>query len=188
MKLILGAGRTRYDGWTSTQETDLNVLDRSDFINRYQENSIDAMLAEHVWEHMTMEEGITAAKNCFDFLKPGGYLRTAVPDSNFKNKAYQNMVQVGGPGPIDHPAYTHKIVYDYRIFRSVFETAGFVVELLEYCDENGDFHFTYWNDADGHIGRSFRYDTRNSGERLGMVSIIIDAKKPLILPACSAQA
>lgn len=34
---------------------------------------------------------------------------------------------------------------------------------------------------DGKIGRSFRFDTRNSIEGLGMVSIIIDAKKPLII-------
>jgi predicted SAM-dependent methyltransferase len=35
-----------------------------------------------------------------------------------------------------------------------------------------------WNEADGRIGRSFRFDTRNSVEALGMVSIIVDAKKP----------
>ena len=33
----------------------------------------------------------------------------------------------------------------------------------------------------GKIGRSFRFDTRNSTEKLGMVSVIIDAKKPLIV-------
>jgi len=66
------------------------------------------------------------------------------------------MVQIGGPGPDNHPAATHKIVY-------------------------GDFHFTYWNENDGKIGRSFRFDTRNSTEKLGMVSVIIDAKKPLIV-------
>lgn len=33
------------------------------------------------------------------------------------------------------------------------------------------------NENDGKIGRSFRFDTRNSEEKLGMVSIILDAKK-----------
>ncbi|CEN78271.1 hypothetical protein [Paraclostridium sordellii] len=88
-----------------------------------------------------------------------------------------NMVKVGGPGPVDHPAYTHKIVYDYLSFVEVFKEAGFEVELLEYCDEEGVFHYKYWNEEDGKIGRSFRFDTRNSLEKLGMVSIIIDAKK-----------
>lgn len=181
MKIILGAGQTSFEGWVSTQEQDLNLLDRQCFEKLFTENSIDAMLAEHVWEHMTKEEGIIAAKHCYDFLKCGGYLRVAVPDVNFKNEWYQNMVKIGGPGPADHPAYTHKIVYDYKNLVDVFKKAGFEVELLEYCNEKGNFHYKYWNPQDGKIGRSFRFDTRNSPEKLEMVSIIIDAKKPLII-------
>lgn len=182
MRIIIGAGATAYEGWISTQEDELDVRNREQLMKQYSPDSIDALLAEHVWEHMTLEEGVAAARNCFMLLKPGGYLRCAVPDANFRNEWYQNMVQVGGPGPVDHPAYTHKIVYDYRSFRSVFEQAGFQVELLEYCDEYGGFHYHYWNEADGRIGRSFRFDTRNSRDGLGMVSIIVDAKKPLLLP------
>lgn len=181
LKIILGAGNTSYDGWISTQENEINLLDRKDFEKQFDEHSVDAMLAEHVWEHMTEQEGIQAAKNCYDFLKYGGYIRCAVPDRNFKNEWYQNMVQVGGPGPVDHPAYTHKIVYDYETFKTVFEQAGFEVELLEYCDEKGVFHYKYWNELDGKIGRSFRFDTRNSLDELGMVSIVIDAKKSLLI-------
>lgn len=139
------------------------------------------MLAEHVWEHFDYEGGILAAKNCFKYLKDGGYIRCAVPDGYFKNDWYQNMVQVGGPGPEDHPAFSHKVLYTYDRFVQVFEEAGFQVDLLEYCDEDGDFHYKYWNEVDGMIGRSFRFDTRNSLETLGMVSIIIDAKKPLTI-------
>ena len=169
------------DGWISTQETELNVLCRSD-LERIRENGkITAMLAEHVWEHMTKEEGIIAAKNCYDYLEPGGYLRVAVPDLNFKNQWYQNMVKIGGNGDPTHPAYTHKIVYDYISFKEVFECAGFVVDLLEYCDAEGNFHYKYWNEADGKIGRSFKFDTRNRKDELGMVSIILDAKKPIII-------
>ena len=126
--------------------------------------------------------GRVAARNCFDYLRPGGYLRCAVPDANFRNEAYQQMVQLGGPGPADHPAASHKIVYDYRTFVSVFADAGFEVALLEYCDDDGCFHYSYWNPDDGRIGRSWRFDTRNSPAQLGMVSIIVDAKKPLIIP------
>ncbi|MDP4147231.1 MAG: hypothetical protein Q8936_22605 [Bacillota bacterium] len=181
MKVILGAGQTKYDGWTSTQEEELNLLSVEDWDKPFKVEGIGVLLAEHVWEHLTFDEGIEAAKNCYNYLKPGGYIRCAVPDRNFRNEWYQNMVQVGGPGPKDHPAATHKIVYDYKKFKSVFEVAGFEVTLLEYCDENGDFHYTYWNEADGRIGRSFRFDTRNSAESLGMVSLIIDARKPLTI-------
>jgi predicted SAM-dependent methyltransferase len=181
MKIIIGAGKTSYTDWVSTQESELNVLNKSDFEKQFKKESIDAMLAEHVWEHMTKQEGMQAAKNCYAFLKRGGYIRCAVPDKNFRNKWYQNMIQVGGPGSTDHPAYTHTIVYDYQTLKTVFESAGFEVELLEYCDEQGLFHYKYWNESDGKIGRSFRFDTRNSIEKLSMISLIIDAKKPLVI-------
>ena len=76
--------------------------------------------------------GIIAAKNCFDYLECGGYLRVAVPDLNFKNEWYQNMIKIGGNGDPIHPAYTHKIVYDYILIKEVFERADFIVDLLEY--------------------------------------------------------
>ena len=178
MRIIIGAGRTAYEGWTSTQETELDLLNRGDFERLFSREKPTAFLAEHVWEHMTLEEGIRAAKNCFDYLAHGGYIRVAVPDANFRNAWYQSIVQVGGNGDPSHPAFTHKIVYDYVTLKTVFEKAGFEVELLEYCDENGTFHYTDWDERDGRIGRSLRFDTRNKDGKLGMVSIILDAKKP----------
>ena len=177
MKVVIGAGKTTYNGWRSTQESELNLLNREDFEHLFNLEKPKAFLAEHVWEHMTLEEGLIAAQNCFDFLEDGGYMRVAVPDKNFKNEWYQNMVKIGGNGDPNHPSFSHKILYDYKLFCSVFEQAGFVVELLEYCDENGIFHYKYWNEEDGKIFRSLRFDTRNTLEKLGMVSIIIDAKK-----------
>ena len=179
-RIIIGAGITSQEGWLPTNESELNLLDDSTFAKKFKSKSVDAFLAEHVWEHMTESDGIIAAKICYKYLKPGGYIRCAVPDLNFNNEWYQQMVQVGGPGPDDHPAYSHKIVYDYKRFKSIFETAGFDVELLEYCDEHHDFNYKYWNPDDGMIARSYRYDTRNK-KSLGMVSIIIDAKKKIII-------
>ena len=177
IKVIIGAGNTGFTGWIPTQEHELNLLKKSDWLERFEPENINCLLAEHVWEHMTFEEGIEAAKNCYKFLKKGGYLRCAVPDAYFRNEWYQNTVQVGGPGPVDHPAASHKIVYNYRKLKEVFERAGFEVDLLEYCDEEGEFHYKYWDKKDGMIHRSFRFDTRNSEEKLGMVSIIVDARK-----------
>lgn len=178
MKIIIGAGRTSYPGWVSTQEGELNLLCRADFARLLGDEKAEAFLAEHVWEHMTYEEGCQAARNCFDFLADGGYIRAAVPDANFRSEWYQNMVKIGGNGDPGHPAFTHKIVYDYRTFARVFTQAGFEVTLLEWCDEDGNFHHLDWDPADGMIGRSLRFDTRNRDGQLGMVSVILDARKP----------
>ncbi len=181
MKIIIGAGKTALDGWISTQETELNVLKKSDLEKNFSKERPTVFLAEHVWEHMTFEEGLLAAKNCYEYLEEGGYMRVAVPDKNFRNEWYQNLVKVGGNGDPAHPTYTHKIVYDYKTFSEIFMQTGFDVELLEYCDENDTFHYKYWNEKDGKIGRSLRFDTRNHDGKLGMVSIILDAKKAKII-------
>jgi len=179
IKLVIGAGEYNNNpGWIHTQEEELNVLDIYTWQNRFEPNSITAILAEHVWEHLTYEEGVAAARICFTYLKPSGYIRCAVPDGNFPDESYQNIVQVGGPGPKDHPAASHKIVYTYHTIIDLFERAGFEVDLLEYCDGDGTFHQQDWDGADGVIFRSKKYDPRNQGERLAFPSLIIDARKP----------
>jgi predicted SAM-dependent methyltransferase len=156
----------------------LDLLKREDWEESFAQRPVAAILAEHVWEHLTFEEGKLAAKICRDFLKPGGYVRCAVPDAYFPDEAYQNIVKPGGPGPKDHPAASHKIVYDYRLLTEVFESAGFTVRLLEYWDEQGQFHYHEWDENAGFIGRSKRFDTRNQGGKLGFTSLIVDAIKP----------
>ena len=50
----------------------------------------------------------------------------------------------------------------------MFESAGFQVRLLEYCDENGKFHYNDWNEKDGFIYRSKRFDHRNRDNQLDL--------------------
>lgn len=87
-------------------------------------------------------------------------------------------MQVGVPGPTGHPAADHRIVYEYQLFSDVFVRAGFDVDLLEYCDASGRFHYDQWSLASGPIYRSLLMDHRNRAGRLGFVSLIVDAKKP----------
>lgn len=178
LRIILGAGEQRWSGWLPTQRADLDLLDPTRWAAALGERRAAAFLCEHVWEHLTEGEGRAAAALCFRYLAPGGYLRCAVPDANFRDAAYQRTVRVGGPGPADHPAADHKIVYDYRRFAAIFADAGFEVDLLEWCDEAGRFHFRYWDPADGPIYRSLRTDHRNRDGKLGSVSLILDARKP----------
>ncbi len=179
LRVIIGAENQRWEGWLPTQREDLDLLDRRTWAAWFGDRRADALLCEHVWEHLSEEEGRAAARLCFEYLKPGGFLRCAVPDVNFPDAEYQRTVQVGGPGPADHPAADHRVVYDHRRLADVFRSAGFEVELLEYCDENGRFHYHGWDVATGPIYRSLLLDHRNREGRLGFVSLILDARKPL---------
>lgn len=96
----------------------------------------------------------------------------------FPDESYQQIVQVGEPGPKNHPTASHKIVHTYQFIISMFEAAGYEVKLLEYCDENGKIHQQDWDGEHGVIFRFKKYDPRNQGEQLVFPSLIIDAIKP----------
>jgi len=141
----------------------------------FRKESIDAMVAEHVWEHMTLAEGAVAARTCFEYLKPGGYVRVAVPDGFHPRNDYIDYVKPGGTGP---GADDHKILFTHVTLVALFERAGFGVELLEYFDDEHEFHCIPWDAARGTIHRSKRYDSRNADGELVYTSLIIDARKP----------
>lgn len=178
LRVILGAGTQVWDGWIPTQREHLDLTERGSFERYFGDRRADAFLCEHVWEHLSAAQGLAAARLCFDFLRPGGFLRCAVPDANFPDPEYQRTVQVGGPGPADHPAADHQVVYDVHRFVRVFEAAGFRVDPLEYCDDQGRFHYHGWDVTTGPVYRSLLLDHRNRDGRLGFTSIILDAYRP----------
>jgi predicted SAM-dependent methyltransferase len=59
----------------------------------------------------------------------------------------------------------------------MFEEAGYKIELLEFCDEKGTFHYNHWDESKGFVYRSKRFDHRNKDGQLGFVSLIVDAIK-----------
>lgn len=181
LRVIVGGGAFDAEnnpGWLSMKQDEVDLLSPQDWEHHFTPSSIDAILAEHVWEHLSLEEGLEAARRLWCYLKPGGFFRCAVPDGLFPDKNYQRMVRVGGPGPSDHPAASHQVLYDYRSLSALFESAGFKVKLLEYHDEQGRFHFTDWDPAEGMIYRSRRFDHRNQEGKLAFASLIVDALKP----------
>ena len=174
-RIIVGASGRTDQGWIPTEIDTFNLLNSADWDRYFRPDSIDAMLAEHVWEHLTGHEALVAASMCFKYLTPRGYVRVAVPDGLHPDPEYLDNVRVGGSGP---GAKDHKVLYTHGTLKRVFESAGFQVELYEYFDESGNFHFCDWDPGDGMIARSRRFDTRNQDGKLNYTSIVIDARKP----------
>ena len=167
-----------YAVWLQTKQDQLDITRWDDWRALFRSGSLTHILAEHVWEDLDLDEGKLVARHCFAMLAPGGCVRCAVPDGSFPGAAYQRVVQVGGPGPADHPAASHKIVYTMDMLADVFGSAGFDVTLLEWCDADGIFHATDWDERDGFIYRSVRFDHRNQNGHLSFESLIIDAVRP----------
>jgi predicted SAM-dependent methyltransferase len=174
VRVVIGACGIFEPGWIPTDVDTLDILKDKAWKRHFGENSIDALLAEHVWEHLTPEEGLGAAELCYRYLKPGGYLRAAVPDGFSPDPQYIEWVRVGGTGA---GAADHKVLYDHLTFARLFERAGFEVLLLEYFDSAGVFHAADWDVRTGKIHRSRRFDERNQEGRLRYTSLILDAYK-----------
>ncbi|MES0488492.1 MAG: hypothetical protein ABUK01_00765 [Leptospirales bacterium] len=174
LKLVLGAGNEYQTGWIPTEQRILDVTKEASWKTYLKENSIQVMLAEHVWEHLTETEAEKAAILCYKFLKPEGYIRIAVPDGYHQSQDYIDAVKPGGSGSGSHD---HKVLYNYETICSQFENAGFKVELLEYFDKQNNFQSTPWDIEKGLIRRSMRFDERNSDGKPNYTSLIIDAIK-----------
>lgn len=176
LRVVIGASGRYDDGWIPSDAAYLDLLNEKHWHRYFREASIDAMLAEHVWEHLTPEQGLAAARRCFRYLTPGGYLRVAVPDGFHPDPDYIENVRPGGSGP---GADDHKVLYNHMTFSDLFEQAGFEVTPLEYFDENGSFRRAEWSKEDGKINRSSRFDPRNGDGVLRYTSIVIDARRGL---------
>jgi predicted SAM-dependent methyltransferase len=175
-RIVIGAGFKTQPGWIPTQIEFLDLLKPADWARFFRPASIEAMLAEHVWEHLTLEEGREAARVCFEYLKHGGYLRIAVPDGFHPSPEYREWVRVGGASPMQ-VANDHKVLYTHETIRAVLEEAAFRVTLLEYFDSEGVFHYHDWDETAGKVWRSKRFDPRNAGGELVFTSIVLDAVK-----------
>ena len=173
-RIIIGASGVVQPGWLETNLGTLDVLNPNDWKRYFTTESIDAMLAEHVWEHLTEREGSAAARSCWQYLKPGGYLRLAVPDGRHIDPVYIDYVRPGGHGP---GADEHKVLYTRESLVVMLENAGFEVSCLEFFDDDGQFHSHPWEPDHGMIHRSIRFDERNHNGRPNYTSLIVDATK-----------
>jgi predicted SAM-dependent methyltransferase len=134
------------------------------------------LLAEHVWEHLSLEDGLVAARLAYRWLKPRGYLRMAVPDGFFPDAHYIQAVCPGGTGA---GAWDHKVLYTIDTLSQTLREAGFQVKPLEYWSPDGQFNAIAWYVADGIVTRSRSYDERNKDGEVRYTSLIVDAIKIL---------
>ena len=174
IKLIVGAGPTKYKGWFPTDIVTLDVTNEKHFKKYFKKKKISKILAEHVLEHLTTKEVELMISTFYKYSTDKINIRVAVPDGFHKDKEYIERVKPGGKG---EGAEDHKHLFNYKTLKSLFESQNFKSKLVEYWDENGQFHSNYVNDGNGYVKRSFINDIRNSDGIPHYSSLIIDFKK-----------
>ncbi len=174
IKIIVGAGPTKYKGWFPTDIVTLDVTNENDFKKYFKKKKINRILAEHVLEHLTKQELELMIRNFYKYSTKEINIRIAVPDGFHKAKDYIDKVKPGGTG---EGADDHKNLFNYKTLAKLFEVQNFKPTLVEYWDEERKFHPGYSNDENGYILRSFLNDSRNLDGTPHYTSLIIDFHK-----------
>lgn len=174
-RVVVGANYQFEPGWLGIEEHTLDITKDEQWQRIFRPGTIDAILAEHVWEHLPPPGPITATNLCFKYLKPGGRLRLAVPDGWFPDADYIEFVRPGGSG---EGADDHHALYTRESLGKVLEAAGFHVEPVEFYDLGGDFHGSAWSPDDGLVRRSSPFCRDYKFGDRWYTSLILDGIKP----------
>lgn len=172
LNIIIGSSGTHQNGWISTEKRTFDMLNSKSWEKLLDKHSVDNILAEHVFEHLTEKEGKIAVKTSLTFLKKGGNLRIAVPDSFHPSKKYRDYCKPGGIGP---GASDHKVFYNFKTFtRMLLSFSEFIeIEFLEYYD-NGKLHQKYMVPSKGIIERTVIAKRKVDGIPGYSSSLIVD--------------
>lgn len=171
LRVVIGAGPTEFSGWFQTDKEILDVTKPSDWSDLFEPASIDFLLSEHMLEHLTEQDAQVALGECFRHLKPTGLFRIAVPDGYRRDAVYLTEASPPKDG--------HQVLYNVDTLTSALQRVGFVTKPLEYFDIHEEFHSIPWDESEGLIQRSVRFDSQQEFQRgsLFYTSVIIDARK-----------
>jgi predicted SAM-dependent methyltransferase len=171
LRVILGAGPIHLKDWFHTDKQILDVTSPEDWSALFAPDSIDSLLSEHLFEHLTEAEARLALRECHRYLKPKRLFRIAVPDGYRRDPKYVSEVSPPNDG--------HKVLYNIDTLTALLKNVGFTTTPLEYFDAQEQFHAVPWDQNEGMIHRSVRFDTQQEFERDGLfyTSLIVDARK-----------
>jgi predicted SAM-dependent methyltransferase len=81
LRLHIGSGSTRLDGWLNIDLVAADGVDRSlDVREGLPFSDVDFIFAEHFLEHLTLAEGIAFLRECRRVLNEDGVLRLSTPN------------------------------------------------------------------------------------------------------------
>lgn len=161
VRLNLGAGRFKVEGWTSIDSVEAfepDILEDASTLPSFQLGSVDDLYAGHIYEHL--ENPVGALLRWFEILKPGGSLTIAMPDHAAAVRLWMNAErfpvlteqpltgllavttgfysfrqyqEMKEANPAAALAQTHRRSLDLPVLMALMEATGFVE--LEQIDE-----------------------------------------------------
>jgi len=151
LRLVVGAGGTRFTGWISIEKTQIDITKREDIEKFFSHGDISNILAEHVIEHIERDDFERFLGIIRPFLRSDAVMRFAVPDALHPSGYVRELTM---PGGLEPGAEDHRYFYNINIMREIALQAGYELAPIEYFDESGNFHFREDDWSNGYIARS----------------------------------
>ncbi len=176
VNIIIGAALTKQKGWFSTNEDWLDITRKEHWDRLFgSKRKIKRVLAEHVFEHLTIDEMRISLKLIYENMIDGGSLRIAVPDGNNPNKEYRDNCGINGFGA---DASDHKQFITFEFLSKEVEKVGFSFFLIEGYLKNKELILKKPDDDLGRVMRS-RSSRKIDNDRHGWD--FVDSNTSLIL-------
>jgi predicted SAM-dependent methyltransferase len=153
LKLNIGAGGTIFPSWISIEKKQLDITKSEDFIKFFKPSIINKLLAEHVIEHIELQEFENFLLNIRPFLDKFASIRIAVPDAMHPSSYVKCLTM---PGGLEHGADDHKYFYSIYDMQRIANKTGYQLSPIEYFDDKGIFYCLEDNWERGYISRSAR--------------------------------
>lgn len=108
----------------------VDIVAPADLLNMIQDETVDLLYNCHILEHVRRGQEMRVLKEWFRVLKPGGILRTAVPDFESVVNRYRgtgNLEELMGLlyGRQDYEENIHYQAFDFARLKSLLERVGF---------------------------------------------------------------
>jgi predicted SAM-dependent methyltransferase len=173
LKIILGSSITGFKEWLSTDLPHFDITRQEDWAYLFEEGTIDNLLAEHVFEHLTLSQAKNALLNIRKYLKRSGVFRIAVPDGYHFSPEYIDYCRPGGSGP---GCDDHKLLWNMDLLNKTAQECGLKINLLQFYNSNHDFTDSYQDDENGTIGRTYAKMQINQSTPFAISSLIADLR------------
>jgi predicted SAM-dependent methyltransferase len=135
VRLHLGSGPIRIDGWTNV---DVTAYDGVDVVLDVREpwpfENVELIFAEHFLEHLTLAEGLGFLRECRRVLRDDGVLRLSTPNLDWVWLTHykppdelSSEEQLVGCLEINRAfhGWGHEFLYNFRTLQLALEAAGF---------------------------------------------------------------
>lgn len=107
LRINLGSGGRPLPGWVNVDIVRAPRVDVIWDLRRplpFREGSAEAILAEHVVEHLELDEAEALIRDCYRILEPSGVLRLSTPDAEKYLRSY-----VEDDGFLHSPEFSHPV-------------------------------------------------------------------------------